>query len=75
MALWAGLSLAFPKMDKHTKDEEKSAFEFVTKAEAEIEMLTQEYYKLAWAYNTNITDHNQMKQLEQKVNWHWQSWI
>jgi hypothetical protein len=47
--------------------EERKALQFVTKSEAELEMVIHNYSNLLWAYSTNITDYNEKKQTEYQV--------
>ena len=47
--------------------EEKNALDFVTRAEKELHINGIEGTKVAWAYASNITDHNEKIQLEFQV--------
>ncbi len=56
-----------PLGSAHATPEERRAAEFVARAEEELLRDTQKATIVAWAYYTNITDHNEKARLEYQV--------
>jgi uncharacterized HAD superfamily protein len=69
----SGASASIPVLATNIKaqmplnEEEQKALQFVTKSEAQLEKVTQNYIALEWAYESNITDYNEKRKLEYKV--------